>query len=444
MRRKRAGKEEFVKKICVVGLGYIGLPTAVVAAQSGFSVVGFDIDEGKVNRINQADPVIQEPEIAQKLAHVVHAGSFRATTVIEQADCFIIAVPTPFTEDKKADLSYVFTAADSIARVVKKGDVIILESTVPVGATQALAHRLENKTGLRVGDFFVAHCPERVLPGQIFKELIHNARIIGGIDVASVHQAKLFYKQFVTGRLYLTNAATAEMVKLVENSSRDVAIAFSNQVASMAYEAGLDPFEVIELANQHPRVNLLKPGCGVGGHCIAVDPWFLVETFGPQSKLLAAARMVNDAKPYEVLALVRKKVVAWQQKNKRHCTVLALGLTYKANVDDMRESPALLIAEQLKTWSETQLLVCEPHIAPEKLREQFDSACIVDFVSGIAQADIVVCLVGHTAFADIAVYTKHKEVIDVCGLLHVPHAKQDEQELNFWPAQKTRYEELSS
>lgn len=294
-----------MKKVCIMGLGYIGLPTAIVAAEHGFEVVGFDIDAQRVERINNYDPVIDEPEVYERLKPLVTSQQFYATTTLEASDCFIIAVPTPFKEEKKADLSYVYQATRALVPILKKGDVVILESTIPVGTTDYCAQLLQQETGMVAGtDFFVAHCPERVLPGKIFYELIYNARIIGGINQESMNQAKQFYKQFVKGSLYLTNATAAEMVKLVENSSRDVAIAFANQIASMAYSIGLDPFEIIELANKHPRVKLLNPSCGVGGHCIAVDPWFLVETFPKESELLKTARMINDAKPHQVISCV--------------------------------------------------------------------------------------------------------------------------------------------
>jgi UDP-N-acetyl-D-mannosaminuronic acid dehydrogenase len=434
-KRVKTMKNSGSPKVCVVGLGYIGLPTSIIAAEHGLNVIGFDIDHRRVERINNYDPVIQEPEIAEKLLSVLDKGTFQASTTIVPADYFIIAVPTPFTDDKKADLSYVFSAADHVAAVLKKGDTVILESTVPVKTTEKLAQYLETKTLLKAGeDFFVAHCPERVLPGNIFKELVHNARIIGGINPRSVAHAKELYKHFVQGSLYLTDANTAEMVKLVENSSRDVAIAFANQVASMAYAIGLNPNEVIELANKHPRVNILRPGCGVGGHCIAVDPWFLVETFPQQTGLLKMAREVNDAKPYEVLAQIKKEVIAFNRTHTQPCRVLALGLTYKADVDDLRESPALFIAEQLSSWQDISLTVCEPNVTVDVLEKVGFEERLVQFAPGIEQADIIVTLVAHSAFKTLRMYAKNKKVIDISGLLHVPRQESTEQERYFWPA----------
>ncbi len=422
--------------ICIVGLGYIGLPTAIVAVDHGCTVVGVDIDKYRVDKINAGDPVIHEPEIYEKLQVALGTGRLRASTTIEVADYFMIAVPTPFKENKLADLSYVYSAGQEIATVLKKGDVVILESTIPVGTTEAFALFLQEKTGLVAGqDFYVAHCPERVLPGNIFTELIENDRIIGGINEASVHAAKKLYNYFVQGTLYLTDAATAEMVKLVENSSRDVQIAFANQVASMAYSVGLNPFEVIELANKHPRVDILKPGCGVGGHCIAVDPWFLVETFPAQTTLLHAARLVNDGKPLEVIQCVRSAVDELKKtKSEKKCTVGIFGLTYKADVDDLRESPAMYIAQRLKVWDDVNMLVVEPHVHQSKVMNLFPNQ-VSDVTTALQEADIVLFLVGHTRFKAIDKKQLYgKKVLDFCGLLYEPKKQSDQKEHMFWPA----------
>jgi UDP-N-acetyl-D-mannosaminuronic acid dehydrogenase len=427
-----------MKKVCVVGLGYIGLPTAIVAAHNGYEVIGFDIDEQRVARINAGDPVIEEPEIGEKLLPVIKSGRLYASTIIREADCFIIAVPTPFHDDKTADLAYVWAAGESVASVIKKGDVVILESTVPVGTTEKLAHLLVKKSGLENGiDFFVAHCPERVLPGNIFRELVVNARIIGGIDQQAMHKAKEFYKKFVSGPLYLTNAATAEMVKLVENSSRDTQIAFANQVAAMAYSMNLNPFEVIELANKHPRVNILNPSCGVGGHCIAVDPWFLIETFDKHTRLLRAAREINDQKPMDVVAAVRYEIADFEKKRAKKPSVLLLGLTYKPDIDDIRESPALLIAEQLIA-NQIDIMVHEPHVDQETCQRTLGRPS-VSLIPAIAQADIIVCLVKHTVFKALdRKVLGSKIVLDICGLLYERH-NQIGQEQIYWPAHNDFY-----
>lgn len=429
------------KKVAVLGLGYIGLPTSLVMAQAGLEVLGIDVDQARVDAINAGDPVIQEPETFEKLQIVRGAGTFRASTHLEAADYFIIAVPTPFLADKKADLSYVFAASDAIASVLTAGNTVVLESTVPVGTTKELANRLEQKTGMKAGtDFFVAHCPERVLPGKIFYELVYNARIVGGIDQVSMRKAQDLYEQFVEGSLYLTDATTAEMVKLVENSSRDVEIAFAHQVAAMAASVGLNPYEVIELANKHPRVDILQPSCGVGGHCIAVDPWFLVETFPHESRLLKMAREVNDARPHEIVATLRGAVAEWQKKHGRKPVVLSLGLTYKPNVDDMRESPSLAIAKILSADPTLDLLVAEPHINKKKLETLFGDR-IVSLQDGVERADIIVYLVAHTRFRVLdEKLLAGKQVFDFCGIRHEPRACEGKACL-FWPARTVAYED---
>jgi UDP-N-acetyl-D-mannosaminuronic acid dehydrogenase len=425
-----------MKKVCVIGLGYIGLPTALVAAQHGFNVIGFDTDKARVENINNGNPVIEEPEIQEKLHQILNTKQFIATNEIIPADYFIIAVPTPFQAGYKADLSYVWQAAESIATVLTIGNVVILESTVPVGTSKKLAALLERITDLKHGaDFFVAHCPERVLPGNIFHELIYNDRIIGGIDEQSVEYAKNFYKAFVKGALYLTNVTTAEMIKLVENSSRDVAIAFANQVAAMAYKEGLDPFEVIELANKHPRVNILNPSSGVGGHCIAVDPWFLIETYPEQTELLKIARTINDTKPKQVLQATSYCINEFKKEfPQKRCTILVLGLTYKPDIDDLRESPALHIAQELIHAQEADILICEPYISQEKIVTLFGQESVT-LRQGIAKADIILCLVKHKQFGQVdTIEISHKKVLDFCGLFYTKRAYSDKQEQFFWPA----------
>lgn len=438
-------KDNVMKKVCVVGLGYIGLPTAIVAAEHHMAVHGFDIDEERVKNINQGNPVIEEPEIFERL-QIALQHNFKASIEVEESHFYIIAVPTPFLEDKRADLSYVFDAVSRIAPYIKHSSVVILESTVPVGTTQKIATFLEELTHLKAGiDFFVAHCPERVLPGLIFKELVENSRIIGGINKESVEQAASFYKIFVQGPLYLTDTTTAEMVKLIENSSRDVQIAFAHQVASMAEQAGLDPYKVIELANKHPRVQILNPTAGVGGHCIAIDPWFLVETFPEQTKLLHAARVANQERPFEIIKKIRHEAHAFKATHQRAAKILVLGLTYKADVDDMRESPALFIAQQLQQMSTLDLLVCEPHVQKTKLAVLFGSS-IVSLQEGAALADIIVYLVAHKRFKAVDhKIMKTKKLLDFCGILHTPHNDNEQQrEYTFWPARTNSDESIQS
>ena len=425
-----------MKKVCIAGLGYIGLPTAILAAQSGLSVIGVDVDAKRVKSINSMISPIEEPEVEKRLSIVITNGLLKAQTYYETADYYIIAVPTPFTEDKKADLAFVFESARSIAAVLKKGDTVILESTVPVGTTKLLTEFLSHESKLQSGlDFFVAHCPERVLPGNIFHELQVNDRVIGGIDRGSTRHVATFYKNFVSGDLYLTTAEAAEMTKLVENSYRDVNIAISHQIASMAYEIGLDPYEIIELANKHPRVKLLKPTCGVGGHCLAVDPWFLIESFPQQTALLKAARMINDSKPFEVIKRIEKKAEEWKRIRKKDtCTILVLGLTYKANVDDIRESPALTIAKELVSKKNFDVIVCDPHVESSRL-DPLLSNCKTTLTEGIAKADVIVCLVAHDEFKVIdKIVISHKKILDFCGIFHLARKHSCDQEQFFWPA----------
>lgn len=408
-----------MKKVCVVGLGYIGLPTAITLSKHNWHVIGFDIDQDKVTRINAFDPVIQEPELKDELQKALKKGNFYATNSIESAEFFIIAVPTPFKENKKADLSYVWQAVSSIAHVLKRGDTIILESTVPVGTSEILAEKLSEKTSLIAGkDFFVAYCPERVLPGNIFYELIHNSRIIGGITTKSTQEAAELYRSFVQAELHFTHARSAELVKLIENSSRDVQIAFANQVASMCYSAGLDPFEIIGLANKHPRVSILQPSCGVGGHCIAVDPWFLIETFPEETGLLKTARIINDTKPHQVIKFIESEVKDYQRKFAKKPKVALLGLTYKPDIDDMRESPALHIAQQLKNNADIITLVCEPNVENHHI-EKVLNLNNTNLEEAIFQADIIVSLVKHRSFLQTS---KHlfsgKKILDFCGLFY--------------------------
>lgn len=422
-----------MKKVSIVGLGYIGLPTAVVCAQAGFRVEGFDINVDRVNAINKGDPVIHEPDLTEKLQVALCSHALVAVTELSPSDYFVIAVPTPFQKDKKADLSHVMSAAKAIAGVLKTGNTVILESTVPVGTTDNLATFLQDKTGLIAGvDFYMAYCPERVLPGEIFKELIENDRVLGGINTASVYAAQDLYKAFVRGALYLADAKSAEMIKLIENSSRDVQIAFAHQVASMAYAAGLDPYKIIELANKHPRVNILKPSCGVGGHCIAVDPWFLIESFPAQTALLQSARSVNDARPLQVVEYIFKAVRAWQAEHSQPCTVLLMGQSYKPDVDDLRESAAVRIANMVKEHAGIRMLVCEPYLNQYKMRTLYGDAAI-QVNEGLEQADIVVFLVGHTRFKAIdKKLLEHKQVLDFCGLCSTGQ-EHDKLQL-YWPA----------
>ena len=408
-------------KVAVVGLGYIGLPTAILLAESGLMVHGYDIDEVKVAKIQAGIAVIEEHELGGRLLGVLKNKSFYASTTLVTADYYIIAVPTPITSDQKADLSYVWQACQAIANVLQPGNCVIMESTVPVGLTNQVAQYLSKITSLILGqDFFVAFSPERVIPGQIFKELVHNDRLIGGVCEQSSLVASKLYARFVKGHISHTNASVAEMVKLVENSSRDVQIAFANQVASMAEAAGIDPLQVIAFANKHPRVKILNPGCGVGGHCIAVDPWFLVESFPNQTKLLQVARLVNDSKPFEVLAKIAKKVGELQIKTgKNKIKLCVLGVTYKPDVDDLRNSPALFIAQQLAKWDNIELTVVEPYVEMAILQSYFTS--VTNDLSNLLEApDLIIALVAHTRFKQNAKdLFMVKDMLDFCAIANL-------------------------
>jgi len=416
-----------MKRVSIVGLGYIGLPTAILAAQSGFDVQGFDVDIEKVKRINFGIPTILEPELGTRLLNVLKTKNLRANVELQYADIFVVTVPTPITEEKTADLGYVFSAGESIAKVLMPGNLVILESTVPVGTTEKFAALLEQISGLTVGEeFFVSYCPERVLPGNIFKELVENDRVVGGMCSTASELTRSFYSKFVKGFLHLTDSKTAEMVKLIENSSRDVQIAFANQVASMCESAGLDPFHVIELANKHPRVKILNPGCGVGGHCIAVDPWFLIESFSKESLLLQNARAINDAKPYKVIDDVLEKIDVLKSFGYEQPKVLALGLTFKADVDDIRESPALKIVKELYNQSvDFDLLAFDPNLTDDQLG-QLSLPFASSLHEGLIWADIVVVLVKHKYFYTITdEQLKDKHLVDACGIMHDMHKKQN-------------------
>ena len=415
-----------MKRISVVGLGYIGLPTAIVAAQAGYDVFGFDTNKDKIDKINMGDSTIFEPELSDRLWYVLSKATFKAYKDLQYANCFVIAVPTPFNADKTANLSCVYSACESIAQRIMRGNLVILESTVPVGTTEKVAAKIEELSGLRVGvDFFVAYCPERVLPGKIFKELIANDRVIGGICQKSCELACLFYSKFAKGFLHITDDKTAEMVKLVENSSRDVQIAFANQIAAMCMQVGIDPFQVIELANRHPRVKLLSPGCGVGGHCIAVDPYFLIEQFQNETRLLQVARQINEHKPQQVIDQILYKVNELKELGVVRPNVLALGLTFKADVDDLRESPALQIAIALNNHSKDFNFYAYDHNVSKETAKNLGLGFVSDVWKSIKLADIIVILVKHKEFHFIREDVfENKIVIDPCGFLHDIYAQQ--------------------
>lgn len=400
------------EKIVVVGLGYIGLPTASLLATKGFPVVGVDVNPRVVDTINAGQIHIVEPDLDILVRSAVNSGMLRAASEPEEADVFILAVPTPFRPPEKSgeiplpDLDYVEAATVAIAPKLRPGNLVILESTSPVGTTERVAGLIiERRPELR-NQIFIAHCPERVLPGAIIRELIDNDRIIGGIDAGSANRAQVLYQSFCNGRIYLTDSRTAETVKLVENTFRDVNIAFANELSMICAELGISVWEVIELANRHPRVNILKPGPGVGGHCIAVDPWFLVAAAPERARLIRTAREVNDAKPEWVLKSIRTAAARF-----RNPVVGCLGLTYKANVDDTRESPALGIVRALLGEKIGSIMPCEPN-----LNGDFNEFSLYSLEEVLAAADILVLLVDHDVFRQIAPnQVQDKVVIDTRG-----------------------------
>lgn len=395
-------------RICMVGLGYIGLPTAVVFALRGVPVIGLDVNAAAVARINGGESHIVEPGLDAALRQVVDAGHLRATTLPEPAEAFLIAVPTPFLHEgdgHEPDLRFVEKAARGIAPVLKPGDLVVLESTSPVGATEQMALWLAEErpdltfphTHGEESDIRVAHCPERILPGHALTELVSNDRIIGGMTPACAARARALYKLAVEGDCIETDARTAEMAKLTENSFRDVNIAFANELSLICDRLGINVWELIRLANRHPRVNILQPGPGVGGHCIAVDPWFIVAQAPEEARLIRTAREVNDAKPDWVLAKVHQAAAEHLAETGRPARIACLGLAFKPNIDDLRESPSLAIAARLAELYPGQVAVVEPHVAvlPEELAGK---ASLVPAATVAQNSDIVVLLVDHDEF----------------------------------------------
>lgn len=417
-------------RVVVVGLGYIGLPTAAVLASHGFTVVGVDTNEETVQAVNAGQVPFVEPDLDVAVAGAVSRGWLRAQLSVPAADVFIIAVPTPFKAGNQPDLAYVESAARAIAPVLKGAELIILESTSPPGTTERVAQVVsELRPDLEVarneehGEKAVhfAHCPERVLPGRIMTEMIENDRIVGGLSEASTNRAAMLYRTFCKGRVLTTTAATAETAKLVENAYRDVNIALANEIARVADVLNIDAWELIALANHHPRVNILKPGPGVGGHCIAVDPWFLISAAPDETPLMRQARKTNDSKPDRVVSEIQSAVAETGS-----ASATLMGLAYKADIDDLRESPAIAIAFEIaKNLPHLNIRVVEPHIEelPAKLLE-LPNITLVD-ASGVAEEEGVLCaLVEHTVFKELMLEDlPAARVIDTCGLWSTPVAE---------------------
>lgn len=414
--------------ISVIGLGYIGLPTAAVFAQHGVNVIGVDVNEHAVNTINQGKIHIVEPDLDVAVHECVGNGKLRATLTPEAAQAFLIAVPTPFKgNDYEPDLSYIQAACNAIAPVLKQGDLVVLESTSPVGATEQMAEWLAQarpdltfpQQNGEQSDIRIAHCPERVLPGQVMRELIENDRIVGGMTAKCSQQAVDLYKIFVKGDCIVTNSRTAEMCKLTENSFRDVNIAFANELSIICDKLDINVWELIALANRHPRVNILQPGCGVGGHCIAVDPWFIVNKTPDLAKLIHTARLVNDGKPEWVINKVNDAVIAALQSTGKaigELKIACLGLAFKSDIDDLRESPALKITSALAQKYPNQIWAVEPNVdtLPEKLAQQ--NIELVDLAHALAQADVLVLLVDHLPFKSSQIQRDNVQIVDTKGI----------------------------
>ena len=393
-------------KLVMMGLGYIGLPTAAVVANRGINVLGVDVNESVVNTINEGKIHIVEPELDKLVKDVVEKGLLQASLTPEEAEVYLIAVPTPFKNNNKPDLKYVESATRMILPKLKEGDLYIIESTCPVGTTQKMANIIFDERPELKDKINIAYCPERVLPGKVIFELENNDRVIGGINESSTFLAMNFYKKFVKGKLHSTNAKTAEMCKLVENSSRDVSIAFANELSIICDKADVNVWELINLANKHPRVNILQPGTGVGGHCIAVDPWFIVSDFEKEAKIIRNAREINNYKTNWVIEKIKSTALQFELNTRKKPVVALMGMAFKANIDDLRESPALQVAETLLSKDFCDLVFVEPNILKH---DEYN----LTKLSELDKVDIVAYLVAHQEFIDFK--TSALE-LDFCGV----------------------------
>jgi UDP-N-acetyl-D-mannosaminuronic acid dehydrogenase len=393
------------RKICVIGLGYIGLPTAALLANKGFKVEGVDIKESIIETINNGDIHIVEPGLDKYVKKAIDDKNLHASLTPSNADIFIIAVPTPFHEGYVPNIDYIITATKMIAPFIKENNIVILESTSPVGTTEKMEQTLKAE-GIDTSKMYISHCPERVLPGNIIKELVENDRIVGGINHESTTETIKFYKEFVQGEIFATDANTAEMAKLTENSFRDVNIAFANELSILCDKLNIDSLELIKLANRHPRVNILSPGPGVGGHCIAVDPWFIIHRDPKNAKIIKTAREINIYKTEWVIEKIKNAALGFEKTNGKKPIIGCFGLAFKPNIDDLRESPALHIAKQLKLDG-YKILAVEPNI------ENHSDFEIVSQEEAMKDGDIFTMLVGHKEFEKLNLKTS----LDFCGIL---------------------------
>lgn len=397
-------------KVVTIGLGYIGLPTSALIANSNIPVFGVDINQKVVDTINAGKIHIVEPDLDQAVASAVANGFLSAGVKPVIADTYLIVVPTPFKAKNEPDISFVLAATQSILPLLKEGDLYIIESTSPIGTTEKMMHYIHAERPELKDKIHIAYCPERVLPGNVMYELVHNDRVIGGVDDASTKKAMAFYSQFVKGELHETNARTAEMCKLTENSSRDVQIAFANELSLICAKADINVWELIKLANKHPRVNILQPGCGVGGHCIAVDPYFIVADYPMESKIIAAAREINNYKSFWCAEQVKTAKLEFQIKEGRKASVAIMGLAFKPNIDDLRESPAKYIAQRvMQDAHDEEYFIVEPNIEDHQVFK------ISNYKLAAEKADIIVFLVAHQEFKNLVI-AKDKVVLDFCGV----------------------------
>ena len=397
-------------KACFMGLGYIGLPTAIIAAKHGIEVTGVDINPGVVELTNRGKLHIVEPGMEGYLQEVVKNGRLKASLKPEVCEAYFMVVPTPFKGNHEPDISYVEATTRSVLSLLKAGDLYVIESTSPIGTTEKMRDLIYGERPELKDKIYIAYCPERVLPGNVIYELVHNDRVIGGIDEASTNKAIEFYSQFVQGILHRTNARTAEMCKLTENSSRDVQIAFANELSLICDKAGINVWELINLANKHPRVNILQPGCGVGGHCIAVDPYFITADFPMESKIIADAREINNYKAFWCAEKVQNEMLKFELQHNRKPVIAMMGLAFKPNIDDLRESPAKYITTRvMQSCSNADILVVEPNVQKHKVFK------LTSYQEAYEQADIVVMLVAHDEFKALR-WTDRKVILDFCGI----------------------------
>ena len=398
--------------VVMIGLGYIGLPTAALIAKNKTYVHGVDINPKVVETINAGKIHIVEPELDSAVAEAVANGYLKAATTPVEANTYLIVVPTPFKAKNEPDISFVEAATKAILPVLKENDLYIIESTSPVGTTEKMMHLIYAERPELKGKINIAYCPERVLPGNVMYELVHNDRVIGGVDEKSTEKAVNFYRDFIKGDLHKTNARTAEMCKLVENSSRDVQIAFANELSLICDKADINVWDLIELANKHPRVNILQPGCGVGGHCIAVDPYFIVSEYPMESKIIGKAREINNYKSFWCAEKIQTAKLEFELKHGRKPSVALMGLAFKPDIDDLRESPAKYIVQKVIQNANNEIhYIVEPNIIEHNLFK------ITDFKTAVKNADIIAFLVAHKEFKTLDI-TKDKVILDFCGVVN--------------------------